>query len=104
MANPILVTLSSVGPSRACNLDSMSGKSVLDSVNVSSTSMTAAYTIQTTLDDLQTVSSPVWADASSALSGTSSNFSLTPAPAGIRINSTAISSSFLTLRAVQGIG
>src|ERR1700680_2267497 len=104
MGNPILVSLSSVGVSRAVNLDWMSGKSVLASVTFGSTSMTAAYTIQTTLDDLQTVSSPVWADASSALSGTSSNFSLTPAPAGIRINSTALSSGSLTLRALQGIG
>lgn len=106
MAMPVSVTLSSAGTSRAVNLDWMSGKSVLASVTFGSTSMTAGYTIQTTLDDLQTIASSlvVWVDGSSLTTATSTNFSFIPSPAGIRINSTGVSSSSLVLRVTQGIG
>jgi hypothetical protein len=104
MSNPITVTLSSVGTSRACNLDWRSGAATAFSITGSS-SGTFAATPQATLDDLQLNSSPVWADLSSApLTANTSIWSLSGPIAGLRLNSTALSSAALTLRILQDHG
>lgn len=105
MAN-VTVTLSSEGTTRAVNLDWMSGKPVAIAVTGSS-SGTFAYTVQYTLDDLQTSSGTTWINDpnATALTSNSSGIYLYQQPlAAIRLNSTAMSSAALNLWVKQATG
>jgi hypothetical protein len=104
---PIVVTsVSSVGTSRAINLDWRNAEPIGVAVTGSS-SGTFAYTIQTTLDDLMvTAASAVsWINdpnATALTSNSSAVFTYTAPLTGVRINSTGLSSAILTVRVVQG--
>lgn len=104
MSNPVSVTLSSVGNTRAVNLDWMGGAPVGVAVTGSS-SGTFAYTIQYTLDDVMLSTSQVWiADpGATALTSNSSGIYVYTQPlAAIRLASTAMSSAVLTFKVNQG--
>lgn len=108
-------TLSSVGTSNPINLDWRAAKPVTAMVTVGSSTMTADFTVQFTLDDIQLVTSPTWVSLGSSTGSSATHFSsanygspvvmnfLYPI-AGLRISSTAISSSSLTLQTLQGEG
>jgi len=109
------VTLSSVGNSPAINLNWGGNNPVTALVTLGSTTMTTDFTVQITLDDLQTVASPVWVSLGSSTGSSATHFSSANADAsvilgllypvaGMRLNSTAISSSTLTLKVIQGEG
>lgn len=109
------VTLSSVGTSGPINLDWRGSKPVTAVVTLGSTTMTTDFTIQYTLDDLQLTTSQTWINAGSSTGSSATHFSSANADAAItmgfaypiaalRISSTAISSSSLTLKAIQGAG
>jgi hypothetical protein len=77
--------------------------------------MTTDFTVQFTLDDIQTSSSPVWLNIGSSTGSSATHFSSANADtgvtmgflypiAGLRISSTAISSSTITMKMLQGIG
>lgn len=108
-------TLSSVGVSNPVNLNWRGSKPVTALVTLGSTTMTADFTIQYTLDDLQLSSSPVWISLGSSIGSSATHFSSANADAGVtagfvypiaglRLSSTALSSSSLTLKALQGEG
>ena len=105
-ANTITVTLSSIGTSRAVNLDWMNGAPV--AVLVLGASASTPATIQYTLDDImQTASSLVtWISDPSftaATSNTSVAYNYTQPLAAIRLNSSASSGlSPLTLKVTEG--
>lgn len=102
MGMPVLVTLSSVGVSRAVNLDWGAAPRVSFSVTGSS-SGSFTYTVEACLDDFQLVPSAnaVWTALSSATTANSSlNFYQGPL-AGIRLNVATISSATLSLRVLQ---
>jgi hypothetical protein len=113
MPNPFITTLSSVGTSAAANLDWRNGGYVSAQVTLGTTTMTADFTIQLTLDDPVTSSATrAWFGMSSAVGSSVTHFSSAAADAGVyvtflspvaglRISSTAISSSSLTLRVLQ---
>jgi hypothetical protein len=104
MANPASVTLSSVGTSDPVALDWRSGARTNFAITGSS-SGTFAVTPEVTLDDLQLTASPLWIAAScAALTADSSTWQITGPIAGIRMNSTALSSAVLTLRVLQDHG
>lgn len=106
MGMPILTTLSSVGTGRTVNLDWMSGRYTSFAVTGSS-SGAFSVTVEGTLDDLQqtTAASVTWFTLSSGAITTNSSLNLYQGPlAGIRMNSTAVSSAILTLRILQAIG
>jgi len=109
------VTLSSVGTSGPINIDWMGGKPVTAIATLGSTTMTADFTIQYTLDDIQRTTTQTWFGLSSAIGSSVTHFSSANGDAGVtitflnpvaalRISSTAISSSSITLRTLQGIG
>ena len=109
------VTLSSVGTSDPINLDWRGSKPVTAVVTLGSTTMTTDFTVQYTLDDLQLTTSQTWINAGSSTGSSATHFSSANADAAItmgfaypiaalRIASTAISSSTLTLKAIQGVG
>lgn len=113
MPNPTVVTLSSVGTSTPANLDWRSNAGYVTAVvSLGSTTMTTDFTLQYTLDDSQLSTTRAWFGVSSAIGSSITHFSsanadagvtftfLTPL-AGLRISSTAISSSSLTLRVLQ---
>lgn len=103
------VTLSSVGTSNAILLDYIGAKTATIALTLTSTSMTADFTVQCTLDDPNIVSSPIWFNASTThySSGIADDGKLvtflTPV-AAVRINSTAISSSSIRMQALQNAG
>lgn len=108
-------TLSSVGTSPPLNLNWRGSKPVSALVTLGSTTMTADFTIQFTLDDLQLVPTPTWVSLGSSTGSSATHFSSANADAsvilgllypvaGLRISSTAISSSTLTLKVLQGEG
>src|SRR5262245_21990734 len=112
MGNPVATTLSSVGVSRAVNLDWRDAGPLTAQVTLGSTTMTVDFTVQYTLDDLQTSVAPAWFGYSSTVGGSAAHFSSAnadsgvlisfPTPiAGIRISSTALSSSSVTLRTLE---
>ena len=105
-ANTISVTVSSVGTSRTVNLDWMNGAPTAVSVTGSS-SGTFAYSIQTTLDDPMFVASSVvsWItdpNATALTSNSSGIFTYTAPLAGIRLNSSALSTAVLVMKVTQG--
>lgn len=108
-------TLSSVGTSPPINLNWRGSKPITAMVTLGSTTLTADFTVQFTLDDLQLSSSPVWVGLGSSTGSSATHFSSANADspvvigflypiAGLRISSTALSSSSLTLKALQGEG
>jgi hypothetical protein len=99
---PVLVTLTSSGIGRAINLDWESGKFTSYTVTQSS-SGTASWTAEGSLDDLQLQASPVWFTLSSGSANSSLNIISGPL-AAIRLNVAAASSAAITLRVLQGIG
>lgn len=113
MPNPFSVTLSSVGTSDPANLDWRGGGYVTALVTLGSTTMTTDWTLQYTLDDSQLSSATrVWLGVSSAVGSSVTHFSSAAADAGVsftflapiaglRISSTALSSSSLRLRVLQ---
>lgn len=112
MANPTTVTLSSVGVSNAVNISWRSMQAVTCAVTLGSTTMTTDFTIQYTLDDLQLSSSPYWMGMGLSVGSSITHFSSANADAGVsvtflgplaglRISSTAISSSTLTMKVLQ---
>jgi len=106
MGMPTVITLSSVGTSRALNLDYMSAKYTSFAVTGSS-SGTFSVTVEGALDDLQQVSAAnvVWFALSTAALTANSSINLYQGPlGGIRLNSTAVSSAVMSLRVMQGIG
>jgi hypothetical protein len=85
-------------------LDWIGAKTVSYSV-VSTSSGAVDYTIEGTLEDPMRVTSPSWFTLSSAhLSASSSLGNFLSPLAGIRVTSTSISSSVLTLTALQNAG
>jgi hypothetical protein len=105
MGMSVLTTLSSVGVSRAVNVDWMAAKFTSYAVTGSS-SGTFTYVIEGAIDDLQQTpaASVAWFSLSSATT-TNSSINLYQGPlAALRINASAISSAALTLRVLQGVG
>jgi Tfp pilus tip-associated adhesin PilY1 len=101
MANPVTVTLSSVGVSRAVNLDWMAGGVTSFSVTGSS-SGSFSVLVEATLDDLQLSSSPVWTTESSAgFVANSSIVAVSKPIGGLRMNSTTLSGAVLTMKILQ---
>lgn len=109
------VTLSSVGVSAYVAGDWIGSKPTTVAVSLGSTTMTADFTIQYTLDDIQVSTSPVWFSLSSEIGSSATHFSSANADAGVtvgllypvaalRISSSALSSSSLTMRVLQGVG
>lgn len=120
----VTILASSVGTYPvACNW--IGGSPILTAVSFGSTTMTTDFTLQYTLQDLQTSSNPFWFTISSltfplnittfttAAAGTGFHFSSAYADNGVqiqfanpvgavRLNSTAISSSFLRFQLLQG--
>ena len=104
MGMPTSVTLSSVGTSNAVDTDWMASKPVTWLLTFASTTMTGDATVQYTLDQ-SSASTRVWFDGSSHISAPTAVSTWWTGPmAGLRISSTAISSSSMTLRVLQGIG
>jgi hypothetical protein len=98
---------SSQGTTRAVNLDWMNGAPIAVTVTGSS-SGTFAYTIQYTLDDLmQTPAASVtWVSDSNVTAATSNSSGAivySQPLAGIRLNSTSMSSAVLTMKVNQGL-
>lgn len=105
MGMPVSVTLSSVGVSRAVNVDWQAARYVTYAVTGSS-SGSFTYVIEGAIDDIQQTpaASVAWFGLSSATTANSSlNVFLGPL-GGIRLNASALSSAVLTLRVLQGIG
>jgi hypothetical protein len=106
MGEPVTVTVSSVGTSRAVNLDWRNGAFTAVSVTGSS-SGSFSFSVQYSLDDLMlTPASAVsWITdpgATSLTSNSSGAFLYQQPLAGIRLNSTALSSAVLTMKVTQG--
>lgn len=108
-------TLSSVGVSNPINLNWRGGAPVSVVVTLGSTTMTTDFTVQFTLDDLQLTTSPAWIGVGSSVGSSVTHFSSANGDAslvmtfvnpiaGLRISSTAISSSSLAMKTLQGIG
>lgn len=105
------ITLSSVGTSNAQNLDWMASKPVSVALTLSSTTLTADFQVQVTLDDFQNVAaaSRSWVGLStthytSAIADAGLLLTNLGPVAGIRLNSTALSSGTITARCEQGTG
>ncbi len=104
MAEPISVSLSSVGTSRPVNLDWLSGAKTAFTITGSS-SGTFSVTPEGTVNDLQLTASPSWvALSSAALTANSSIWEINGPLAGIRMNAGALSSAVLTLNVLQDHG
>lgn len=106
------VTLSSVGVSSAINLDWRTSGPITALVTLASTTMTTDFTVQFTIDDVQLGQTPTWVSLGSSIGSSATHFSSANADApivlgfiypvaGLRLSSTAISSSSLTLKAIQ---
>lgn len=111
MANPVYITLSSAGTTRAVNLDTrMSPFNVSVAVAYGSTTMTAAYGVEYTLDDQQYLTNigstlaRSWFEDVNLPAGTSSaatsNYMFPVA--AVRCTVSAISSSWVSFKVMQG--
>lgn len=103
------VTLSSVGTSNALQLDYLGAKTTTVQLTLTSTTMTADFTVQYTLDNPTIDSSPIWTAVStthysSTIMDTGATITFTTPISALRINSTAISSSSIRLKALQNAG
>jgi len=103
------ITLSSVGTAYLPT-DYIGAKGATVGVTFSTSTSSAAYQLQATLDDPMRVTSPTWFFISTTTYTSSTNFDqptimqiLTPV-AGVRINSTGLSAGSITLRALQNAG
>lgn len=108
------VTLSSVGTSNAIALNWRGGAPTSVFANIGSSTVTVDYTIQYTLDDsMLSTASQVWINVGSSVGSSATHFSSanfdTGVPVGfaypiaaVRLASSAISGSTLTLRVIQG--
>ena len=107
------VTLSSVGTSDPVNLNWRGGSPTSVLVSFGSTTMTVDFTIQYSLNDSMLSSNRVWVAVGSSVGSSATHFSSANADTGVpvgfnypiaavRLNSTAISSSTLTLTVLQG--
>jgi len=103
------ITLSSVGTAFLVT-DYIGAKTTSVVVTFTSSTSSAAYQLQATLDPPQTVASPTWFLVSSTTFTSSSNFdtptmiSILSPVAAVRINSTGLSSSAIVLRVLQNAG
>lgn len=104
------VTLSSAGTSSVIPTDYIGAKTTSVTATFSSSTSSAAFNIQGTLDDPMKVSSPTWFFLSTTTWTSSTNFDtptmlqvLTPV-AGVRLNSTGLSSGSITIRVLQNAG
>lgn len=109
------VTLSSVGVSSAINLDWRTSGPITAVITLGSTTLTTDFTVQFTLDDAQLGATQAWTGVGSSVGSTVTHFSsingdagvymsfLNPI-AGLRLSSTALSSSSLTLKTIQAQG
>lgn len=115
MALAVTTTLSSVGVSNPINLDWIGSKFTTVVVTLGSTTMTTDFTVQFTLDDLLLSSSPTWLTFGSSTGSAATHFSSANADAavvmglaypiaGLRLSSTGLSSSSLTMKVLQGVG
>lgn len=102
MGQPVLTTISSVGVSRAVNLDWGAAPRTSFTVTGSS-SGSFTYTVEGAIDDLQQVASAnvAWTALSSATTANSSLNLYSGPLAAIRLNVSAVSSASLTLRVLQ---
>jgi hypothetical protein len=105
-SNTISVTLSSVGVSRALNLDYQNGTPVGVQVNSTATTGTFAYTIQTTLNDIMQTpaASVIWVNdpnATALTSNSSGVYTYTAPLAGIRLSSSTTPAT-ITMLVTQG--
>lgn len=109
------VTLSSVGTSTPIALDWRGAAPISALATLGSSTITVDFTVQYTLDDLQLSSAPVWISAGSSTGSSATHFSSASFDAGIslgftypiaalRISSTALSGSAITLKVLQGEG
>src|SRR3954470_1717894 len=109
------VTLSSVGTSGAVHINWRGGKPITAQLTMATTTMTADYTLQYTMQDTMLSTTSLWFGLSSNVGSSATHYTAAngdnavlvtlPSPvAGLRISSTAISSSSLTLRVIQGEG
>lgn len=107
------VTLSSVGVSNPVNVNWRGGSPTSIYVSFGSTTMTTDFTVQYTLDDSMLSSTVRWIGVGSSVGSSATHFSSANADTGVpigfdapiaavRLNSTAISSSTLTLTVLQG--
>lgn len=108
------VTLSSVGNSAAVNLNWRGGSPTSVFANIGSSTVTVDYTIQYSLDDtMLSTATPTWINVGSSVGSSATHFSSanfdTGVPVGfaypiaaVRIASSAISGSTLTLKVIQG--
>jgi len=116
-ANPISVTISSVGTSRHVNLDWMVGGQTTVKLSAGSTTMSGGGQMQFTLDDVTMPStSVVWTGLSSAFGSSLAALTVTASGiadvpimwllshpcAGLRFSCSAISSSQFLLEILQG--
>ena len=110
-----IVTLSSVGNSSPVALNWRGGSPTSVYASIGSSTITVDFTIQYTLDDamLNGSSNQAWINVGSSVGSSATHFSSanfdTGVPVGfaypiaaVRLNSTAISGSTLTLRVNQG--
>ncbi len=111
MGNPVYVTLTSTGVTRAVNLDtSQSPFNVSVGVVYGSTSMTATYGVEFTMDDQQYLNNIgstralAWLPDANLPAGTSSaattNYMFPVA--AVRCTVSAVSSSYVVFQVIQG--
>lgn len=103
------VTLSSVGTSNGIVLDYVGAKTTSLALILGSTTMTADFTIQITLDSSVRGDTVNWVGLStthytSAIADSGAYVSITTPVAGVRINSSTLSSASITLKALQNAG
>jgi hypothetical protein len=103
------VTLSSAGTAYLPT-DYRAAKTTTAGVTFSSSTSSAAYQLQATLDDPMWSASPTWFLVSSVTYTSSTNFdtptllSITTPVAAVRINSSGLSSGSITLKMLQTAG
>lgn len=104
------ITISSAGTSNAIQLDWVGAQTTSLSVSFGSSTSSAATQVQGTFDDPMRNTSPTWFLLSTTTFTSSTHFDtptllqiLSPI-AGVRLNSTGLSSSNITLRWLQNAG
>lgn len=109
MARPIYITSTSVATSTSVNMDYRQSPFNVSVAVTGSSSGTFSYTVQYTLDDQQVLTaigstrSPVWFDDANlaAVSSNGTTNYMFPV-AAVRLNSTAVSGTQLTMCIIQG--
>lgn len=105
------ITASSAGTSATLITDFVGAKTTSINVTFSTSTSSAAYQLQGTLDSsAQTGASPTWFLLSTTTFTSSTNFDtptlvqVTTPLAGVRLNSTGLSAGSITLRVLQNAG